>query len=141
MVRAGAPARSMAASSTSAFITVPIMPIASAVGRDEPVARLFGAADQIAAADHHADRDAERARRHEILDDALDRRRVDSEIVRTAERLARDLHDHPAVGRLGHGGPRARIALRCQVVPPAAATSAAKSDVAFSMPSPSAKRL
>jgi hypothetical protein len=28
----------------------------------------------------------------------------------------------------------------CQVVPPAAATSAAKSDVAFSMPSPSAKR-
>ena len=34
MVRAGTPARSMADSSTSAFITVPIMPMASAVGRD-----------------------------------------------------------------------------------------------------------
>ena len=33
MVRAGAPARSIAASSTSAFMTVPIIPIASAVGR------------------------------------------------------------------------------------------------------------
>ena len=34
MVRAGAPSRSIAASSTSAFITVASMPMASAVGRD-----------------------------------------------------------------------------------------------------------
>ena len=55
MVRAGTPARSIAASSASAFITVASMPIVSPVGRAKPATGLFGAADEIAAADHDAE--------------------------------------------------------------------------------------
>jgi hypothetical protein len=65
--------------------------MASAVGRD---------ADQVAAADHDADGDAELARRHQVIDDVLDRRGVDAGLVRTGERLARYLHDDTA--KSGH---------------------------------------
>ena len=90
MVRAGAPARSIAASSTSAFITVASIPMASAVGRDSQASAASRAADQVAAADHDPDGDAELARRDEVVDDVLDRRGVDAE-ARSGRRTPRPI--------------------------------------------------
>ena len=59
MVRALTPARSIAASSTSAFMTVASMPMASAVGRDRPFSEIVRAAQNVAAADHDAEPDSE----------------------------------------------------------------------------------
>ena len=84
-------------------MTVASMPIMSPVTRGMPCSRDFDAAKDIAAADHDADGDAERLGGDEIGRDALERRLMDAESVRAAQRFAGDLHDDAPVGGFGHG--------------------------------------
>ena len=80
-MRASCPARSIAASSTRQFITVASMPIVSPTGRGTPRADTCDAAEDVAAADHDAELDAELGGRDQIAGDALDDRLVDAETV------------------------------------------------------------
>ncbi len=72
-VRASQPARSIAASSTRQFITVASMPMVSPTGRGTPRADDFDAAEDIAAAHHHAELDAEPRAGGKIGGEPLDR--------------------------------------------------------------------
>ena len=159
MVRARAPARSIAVSSASAFITVASMPIMSPVTPWNSLLGNLHAAKDIAATDHDADGDPERLRRHQIGRDTFERGLVDAEALGPHQGFAGDLHDDASVDRLGHD-PLGRCALahalsghatrtlstaaaragiaRSQFGFIVAATSAAKSVSGRSMPSPSA---
>ncbi len=92
----------MAASSTSAFMTVASMPMASAVGRDKPSSEIWAPRRHIAAADHDAEADAERVSGDQIGGKAIDRRLMNAELFGTAERFAGELDDHPSIFRLRH---------------------------------------
>ena len=69
----------MAASSTRQFITVASMPMVSPTGRGTPRSGHFDAAEDIAAADHDAEFDAEFGGGDQIGGDPFDRRLVDAE--------------------------------------------------------------
>ena len=83
-------------------MTVANMPMASAVGRDSPVLGNLRAAQNIAAADHDAEVDAEPVRGDEIGGETIDGRLVNAELFGAAQRLAGELDDHPSVVRLRH---------------------------------------
>ena len=151
MVRAGAPSRSIAASSTRPFITVASMPMASAVGRDRLLPDILTPRRMLPPPTTTPSVTPSRARGDQIFGDAVDGRLVDAEAFGAGQRFAGDLDDHATVGGLAeltwpvqclarrHG----RLYLSCcadvssALGPAAAATSAAKSDSCFSTPSPS----
>ena len=62
----------------------------------------FDAAEDIAAADHHAELDAEPGSRHQIGGKAFDHFLIDAEALLTGERFARELDDDAAVKRFSH---------------------------------------
>jgi hypothetical protein len=99
MVRALAPARSMAASSTSAFMTVASIPIASAVGRDNPVWEICAPRKTLPPPTTTPSPMP-----------SLDGRLMDAEAPGAAQCFARELHDHPAISRHGH---QPRCVVRC----------------------------
>src|SRR5882762_1694659 len=61
------------------------------------------AAQDIAAAHHHPEGDAERTRRHQVGRIALNGRPIDAEGLRAAQGLARQLDDDASIGGLRHG--------------------------------------
>src|SRR6185503_6508700 len=93
------------------------------------------AAEDIAAADHHADLGAGFDRFLHVGGDALDRAGVDAETTLAHQCLTRDLEQYTGIFGLGGHG-----VISCQRVPAIWATSSAKSLSTFSMPSPTWKR-
>ena len=103
MVRALTPARSMAASSTSAFMTVASMPIASAVGRDSPSSEICAPRKTLPPPTTTPSPMPSSCAAIEIGGKAVDGRLMDAEFLRAAQSLAGELDDHPSVFRLRHG--------------------------------------
>src|SRR5439155_6900196 len=111
----------------------------------------FDAANDVAAADHNGHLDAELLGRNQIVGNAVNGRLVDAKGVAAGEILARELDHDATIDRLSHC-----LSLPCPAqvtsgaiapegfdrsgyfLPLAAATSAAKSDSCFSIPSPRA---
>ncbi len=108
----------------------------------------FDAAKDVPAADNDGDLDAEFARLDEVAGNTVDSGLVNAEGLVTGEKLAGDLDDDTPVGRFTHDASahsfqaerfvRNSCGTSAQPCPAAAATSAAKSDSCFSIPSPRA---
>ena len=110
----------------------------------------FHAADDVSAADDHRDLGAELAGGDQFAGDPVDGRLIDAEGLRAGEVFAGELDHHTTIDRLSHcetlSFPRGSLPAQtgrkdCSggyFLPLAAATSAAKSDSCFSIPSPRA---
>ena len=155
-VRAGVPLRSIAASSARQFIMVASMPMVSPVGRDTPREETSTPRTMLPPPTTTATSIAELARRDQIVGDTVHGGLVDAEGLAAGEKFARELDHDATIDRLSHseslpssragdrhvphtsGARRRKTVFRDYFLPLAAATSAAKSDSCFSIPSPRA---
>ncbi len=101
-VRAGAPRRSMAASSARQFITVASMPMVSPVGRETPREDTSTPRTNIAAADDDGDLGTQLPGRDQVAGDPVDGWLVDAGCVRAGEIFAGKLDHHATIDRLSH---------------------------------------
>ena len=119
MVRAGAPSRSIAASSTSPFITVASMPMASAVGRDRLLPDILTPRRMLPPPTTTPSVTPAVRARDQVLGDAVDGRLMDAEAFGPRQRFAGHLDDHAAVGglagRLGHSSASLAVAAAARV--------------------------
>src|ERR1051326_8152557 len=118
-VRAGAPARSIAASRTSAFITVPSMPSASPVARETPRAEISTPRNMLPPPITTPSEVPSRPPADQTRRQPIDRRLPNTKTLIPGESLARQFEDHASIGRLRHG-PKLRpldLAARCRASP------------------------